>query len=403
MSIGSSAAASFSPREVPYSVPLDGTLQSRSLQPLGKVEFNRPYASLSFAKIASTLALPSPNSDHDPLKITALHQLIESLSRPESSSAVLNEGVFVELVVNSSNESAEIRALSCQSLAIVTKHRAGREFAIAADIVPRLSGLADSDKEKSEEVRRQVLQSFVHMTASAAGIAHLQARGVLRQCIRKLATEPDLTTHARCLQVLFESVREPTSWTHSIGEGVVDTLASVLASKLSSASEVHRSAAEDVVVASGIVATKLRPLFLSLEYCCKLVAHLSAPALAGKDACVAAGMVAMLTSLLPHPVPAVRVAASLALQNLTNAESGKVAALAAQSIPALLMALHDEEEMVQCQSMQCLANLAEHPKGKTDAGVIKAVELLKARAQQHASQKVQHAAKLAIDQITWQP
>ena len=402
MSIGS-AAASFVPRELPYTVPLDGTLQSRSLQPLGKVEFNRPYASLSMAKIASTLALPSPNVDHDPMKITALQQLIEALSRPESVSAVLSEGVFVELVVNSSNESAEIRALACQALAIVTKHRAGREFAIAADIVPRLSGLADSDKEKSEAVRRQVLQSFVHMTASAAGIAHLQARGVLRQCIRKLPTEPDLTTHARCLQVLFESVREPAAWTHCIGEGVVDILASVLQSKLSASSEQYRSAADDVVVAGGVVATKLRPLFLSLEYCCQLVAHISAPALAGKDACVGAGMVAMLTSLLPHPVPAIRIASSLSLQNLTNSESGKVASLKAQSIPALLLVMHDEEEMVQCQVMQCITNIAEHPKGKTDPGVVKAVELLKQRAQQHPSQKVRHAAKLAIDQITWQP
>jgi len=399
---GTSDAASFQPRVIAYTVPLDGQLQSRSLHPMGALQFNRPYASLSFAKIASTLALPSPSSEHDPLKLEALRQLIEALSRPESISAVLAEGVLAELLLNAANDSPEVRVLATQALAIVTRHRAGREFALAAEITPRLAALADSSKERDAQVRRNVLQCFVHLAASAAGIAHLLERGVLRQLIGKLESETDLATHASCELVLIEAVREPAAWSSAMADGVVATCARVMQGK--QALPLTCDAARRVRQADGVVATDLRPLFLSLERLAHLVAHVAAPKLAGKDACVQANIVPMLVELLAHPVPAVRIAASLALLHLTNCESGKVAALKCQALEALVEgALQDPDAMVQCQTMQALANLAEHPKAKTDERMGAAVEQLKGLQQTHSSDKVRHAAQLAIDQITWQP
>lgn len=399
---GTSDAASFQPRVIQYTVPLDGQLQSRSLHPMGALQFNRPYASLSLAKIGATLALPSPSSEHDPLKLEALRQLNESLARPETVSGVLGEGVFAELLLNASNESPEVRVLATQALAVVTRHRAGREFALAAEITPRLAALADSSKEREAQVRRNVLQCFVHMGASAAGVAHLLERGVLRQLIAKLDSETDLATHAACELVLLEAVREPAAWAAAMADGVVATCARVLQGKQSL--PLTCDAARRVRQADGVVATDLRPLFLSLERLAQLVAHVAAPKLAGKDACVQANIVPMLVELLSHPVPAVRIAASLALLHLTNCESGKVAALKCQALaPLIEAALDDQDPIVQCQAMQALANLAEHPKAKTDERMVAAVQQLKVLQQSHTSDKVRHAAQLAIDQITWQP
>jgi hypothetical protein len=151
----------------------------------------------------------------------------------------------------------------------------------------------------------------------------------------------------------------------------------------------------------------------ALEQLCRLVAHVSAPALAGKDACVEADLVALLArpTLLEHPLSSVRAAAGLALQNLTNAESGKLAALKCDALdPLCRVALagggnrdDEEEEMAQAQAMQSVANLSEHPKAKVDSRVVDAVARLQHLQKAHRSDKVRHAAKLAVEQITWQP
>lgn len=404
MSDCTSAAASNPAHAVPFTLPLDPQLQARSLHPLGTLQYNRPYASFGFVKAAATLALPSPDATNDALKLEALSQLLDALVRPEGVVQLLQtERLFAELLLSATaNESAPVRQRASKALEVVTRTRGGREFALTTEVAPRLARLADSAREQDEQVRRNALQIFLNLAASAAGILHLMQHGLLKQLISKLPTETDATTHALCARTLAECVREPRAWSDAVAEGVVGVSAQVLRAKLD---DVAVSAAADRVrEANGIVATADKPLMSSLEQLFRLVGHVSAPALSGKDACVEADLVALLTRLLEHPVPLVRGAAGLALQNLTNAESGKRAALKCDTLaPLCRVALQDEDEMAQAQAMQSLANLAEHPTAKTDPRVTDAVEQLRRMQQQHASDKVRHAAKLAVDQITWQP
>ncbi len=421
-----SSAATSTPRAVPYAVPLDPTLQSRSLQPLGVLQYNRPYASLGFAKAAATLALPSPDGTNDELKLEALRQLLDALVRPESVSAVLGpDGVFAELMINAANPSAAVRVLAMQALAAVTRARAGREFAIAADVTPRLANRAEMDREPNAQVRRNALQCLLNIAASAPGILHLLSHNIPRQLIGKLASESDLATHALCAHTLAEMVREPRAWSDAVAEKIVPTCFSVLQAKVdlpetqAAAQRVRESASQQQqqdgassYTSAGVVATSDKAGMDSLEHLCRLIAHIAAPSLSGKDACVSErGSVSLLVGLVAHPVAQVREEASFALQHVTNCESGKRAALGVEpkkecdALEALIQAALDEpvSPLVQAQCLQSITNLAEHPVAKTDERLLGALDRIKQLAAGHEDQQVRHAAQMAVDQITWQP
>jgi hypothetical protein len=396
----SSSSPSFQSHSVPFTLPLDPDLQEKSLQPLGTLQFNRPYGDLVFDKTRRTLSLPS-SPEHDALKLTALSQLIEVLSRPQKVQVLLEQGVFAELVLNAGNENQEVRVLATAALAALTGARAGRDFAIQADIVPRLAKLASND-EPSAAVRSNVLKSFFNMAGSQAGVQHLLSGGLIEQLVEKIGSEADLACRAQTLEILSVVLREPAGWKAATQAKIVPMVAKVLRAMLTDAPTL--AATDAVINADGVIATNLKPLFSTISFLAKVVAHISAVgALEGKDECVKCEIVPLLVTLLSHPVSSLRIQSSLALQNLTNAESGKKAALEAQAIQPLLDATKDTEEMVQCQAMQALTNLAEHPAAKGDERVQQAVPDLKRASETAASAKVKHAATLAVQQITWQP
>lgn len=390
----------FEPYSVSYVLPLDPELQGRSLHPLGTLQFNRAYGELGFDKARRTLALPA-SEEHDALKLTALSHLLESLSRPVDAQRALDTGLFSELVLSAAAENESVRTLATGALAAITASRAGREFAVQADVVARLSRLAATE-EPEPRVRLHVLQTFLHLSASAAGIRHLLARGLVPLLVTKVAVEDDLSCRAATLEILSVLLRDPDGWRACTEAGLVATAAAVL--KEMSNDPDTLAASDSVTLAGGVIATSLKPLFATLSLLAKVIAHVSAVALTGKDACVEHEMVPLLVALLPHPVVAVRAQSSHALQNLTNCESGKRASLACQALTTILdAATLDTDEMVQCQSLQAIANLAEHPAAKNDPDVQARVERMREIARDSDSAKVRHAATLAVDQITWLP
>lgn len=395
----SGISSSASSTTIPFTLPLDPELQSRSLHPLGTLQFNRPYGDLTFDKTKRTLSLPS-SDENDALKLTSLEQLLELVSRPQKVQLILDGGIFAELVLNASNQNQDVRILATSALASLTAHRAGREFALQADIVPRLSRLA-SNEEPSAKVRGNVLKTLLHMSSSQSGIHHLITRGIVEQLVDKVGSESDLGCRAQTLEVLTIILREPTGWKTAMKAGLIPMAAKVLKKMLQDSTTIN--ATEAVINANGIVATQSKPLFATIAMLGKVIAHVSAVALECKNDCVSCDIVPLLVSLLSHPVSSLRINSTLALQNLTNCVPGKQAALAAKAIGPLLDACQDPEEMVQCQAMQAITNLAEHPTAKSDPRVQAAVEQLQRMQATSPSDKVRHAAKLAIEQITWQP
>lgn len=396
----SSSASSFSPHTLPFLLPLDPDLQGTSLQPLGRLQFNTPFGDLTFEKTRRTLALPT-SEENDQLKLTALKQLLELLSRPQKVQILLDQGVFAELVLNAPNDNQDVRILATAALSSLTGSRAGRDFALSADICPRLSKLSSSQSESCWEVRTNVLQTFLHLTSSQAGIAHIIKRGLVEQLVGAVGGESVLRCRAQTLEILTIVLRDPQGWKVASEAGLVPMVAKVMRTMLADPDTL--AATESVITSGGIIATKLKPLFQTISLLAKVVAYISAVALQGKNECVACEIVPMLVSLLAHPVASIRIDSTLALQNLTNCESGKKAALAADILQPLLDACSDPDEMVQCQSMQSLTNMAEHPVAKADPRVVAAVEELTRARDTSRSDKVRHAAKLAIQQITWQP
>lgn len=398
----SASSSSFQPHAVPFLLPLDPALQSRSLQPLGTLQFNQAYGDLAVDKTVRTLGLPSSDTN-DALKLTALEQTLELLSRPQKVQTLLDQGIFAELILNAANDNPAIRVLASAALAVLTAARAGREYALQADVVPRLARLVGND-EASAKVRSSILQTFFHLASSQAGVRHLLSRSVCGLLVSRVAQEVDLGCKADSLDVLAVIVREPTGWEQAMEDGAVPTCAKVLRALLTASDTLM--ATESVLQSEGgcIIATDLKPRFRCIAQLMKVIGNIAAVALKGKDQCVDCDIVPLLGSLLANPVGHLRIHASFALQNLANAESGKRAALEAQAIAPLVDAcLNDPEEMVQCQALQALASLAEHPAAKKDDRVQAAIAPLQKLAEESTSGKVSHAAKLAVDQITWLP
>jgi hypothetical protein len=400
----SHTSPTYQSRTLPFTLPLDPSLPlgATNANPRGEVRFHQAWAEETHGKTVRTLGLESTEVN-DGLKLTALEQLLELLSRPQKVQSLLEAGIFAELILNAANENTAIRVLSSAALASLTAARAGREYALQADIVPRLAKLVGSE-EPSPKVRWSILQTLCNMASSQAGVRHLLSRDVCALLVSRVSSESDLSCCAGALDVLIVMVREPLGWEKAMEDRAVETCATVLRALLTASETL--SATESVAQSEGgcIVATALKPRFQCLGGLAKLIGNIAAVALKGKDRCVGCDIVPLLVSLLGHPVSSLRIHASFALQNLANAESGKRAMLEAQAMAPLLEAcLADQEEMVQCQSLQALASLSEHPAAKNDDRVQQAIPELKEVQGKSASEKVRHAAKLAVDQITWLP
>jgi len=408
---------------VPASLPLDLQLQERSLQPLGRVKFNECYGDNLYEKVNRTLALPSPNVEHDRLKLEALAQMEQWLHHPECVVRALNAGLFTELLLNASNENVAIRVASTHSLVQLVASRSGREFAIQAQILPRLTKLSASDTETEAAVRRNVLRIYSALAESPSGIDHLRLGGMFDILIEKVDSENCDACRSLCLETLSKCVRNLEGWKQCVrSDEIVPRIAKVMERTLADPSTTQTS--QQVTAAQGKLRESLEPRMNVLANLCQTVANIAAFSppgsglgTEGKDVCVKADLVRMITSLLPHPLRSIRLQASLALSHLTNTLSGKVAALECQAIQPLidaacadrrgedvgLVAL-EEEEVVAAQSMQALINVAEHPKAKSDPRVQVAAGKLKIiAADQSRKEMVRHAAQMAVDQITWEP
>jgi len=204
--------------------------------------------------------------------------------------------------------------------------------------------------------------------------------------------ENDLEIKSLCLVVISKCVLVKHGWTFAIGAGIVPTLTRVLTGLQSPP--------------SNLSPTDLKHAAAVESHTCKCLAYCGV-ANAGKDECVRCGAIPLLVKLLNHSDGEVRSNASLALMNVTIAQSGKVAAIEADAVNALINRISQENELdvVKVNSMQALANVSEHPNSKK-SGRMKSdttINTFKDLIDHSTNPLVKSSATSALDKILWMP
>lgn len=293
--------------------------------PIPDDRFTSAYGDTIFYKIATTLA-----SSQTGVKIQALERVNELVRKEENIVKCIEHDVFDQLVANFSDADPTCRRLASQAVSYVQRCKIGRDHTINAAIIHSLGKLlTDSD----EGVRRNGYTIMLELMGDIRGLASVLRTPLPGSFIESLKSEKNDGIKCVVLETIVRCMRDPEGYFIAMEAEVVKTLKVTLAETAS------------VRVQAGV---------------CECIGYIAFN-MDGKDACVGAGCIPEIVSLLCSQSDDVRVAASSALMHLTNGLSGKEAALEAGALDLLVDNISDSSDMVVANSARAVASLAEHP------------------------------------------
>jgi vesicle coat complex subunit len=342
-------------------------------KPTNPLVLTTPYGHFVYEKIRINL-----EHENVILRRQAIAALLDLyVQQPEHVISSLSVGIVNSLVKLLADPDDDLRAQGCIALELIAKQPKGQTYLLPQNNNKHLARFLEVLDDPSHDVVVEALRLLgaIHLAHNEyAGTKRLVQLGVIPKYIEKIGDRDDAVCGTACM-ALSKCFEVKESFITILEHGGMEAITKSLKSRTDPMVIVE--AAE---VMSGLA-------FYG----------------AGKAAAVQHRSVATLIPHLSNENISVKTAVTAALGLLTIRAEGKVQAIEAGAIDALLQALPQEDERdVLVNMVQCICSLAEHPDARPKFQTcIARLEELAVLAGDYAP--LQQAVRRTVTTITWKP